>query len=76
MLECALRSKAYIASYAAFGDLKRTRNALPIESGQHWSHGTAEAAIDWALRFLVCSGAVVREWVSDRRCFARAFLEN
>jgi len=55
-----------LRDYADFGDPGSTRNALLVECGQHWSRRTAEVAIEVALRFLACSGAVAREWVETR----------
>ena len=55
-----------LRDYAAFGDPESHRNALLIECGQHWAHGTARVAIEVALRFLACSGAVAREWAGAR----------
>ena len=55
-----------LRDYAEFGDSESTRNALLVECGQHWSHGTAQVATEVALRFLACSGAVAREWVEAR----------
>ena len=39
---------------------------LLVECGQHWARGTAGVAIEVALRFLACSGAVARDWVESR----------
>ena len=55
-----------LRDYAAFGDPGSHRNALLVECGQHWARATAEVAIEVALRFLACSGAVAREWVETR----------
>ena len=55
-----------LRDYAEFGDSESTRNALLVECGQHWSHGTAQVATEVALRFLACAGAVAREWVEAR----------
>ena len=55
-----------LRDYAAFGDPESTRNALLVECGQHWLRGTARVAIEVALRFLACSGAVARKWVDAR----------
>lgn len=55
-----------LRDYAAFGDPDSHRNALLVECGQHWARATAEVAIEVALRFLACSGAVAREWVETR----------
>ena len=55
-----------LRDYARFGDPQSTRNALLVECGQHWAHGTERVAIDVALRFLACTGVVAREWVDAR----------
>ncbi len=56
-----------LRDYARFGDPgSSTRNALLVECGQHWSHGTERVAIDVALRFLACTGVVAPEWVHAR----------
>ena len=55
-----------LRDYAAFGAPESTRNALLVECGQHWAQATAEVAIEVALKFLACSGAVAREWVDAR----------
>ena len=52
--------------YARFGDPQSTCNALLVECGQHWTHGTERVAVDVALRFLACTGAVAQEWVDAR----------
>ncbi len=52
--------------YAAFGDPGSARNALLAECGQHWSRETGRVAVEVALRFLACTGAVAREWVDER----------
>ena len=52
--------------YAAFGDPDREHNALLIECGQHWTSGTARVAVEVALRFLACTGAVAPEWAEAR----------
>ena len=52
--------------YAAFGDPDSARNALLVECGQHWSHETGQVAVEVALRFLACTGAVAREWIDAR----------
>ena len=55
-----------LRDYARFGDPQSTRNALLVECGQHWAHGTERVAVDVALRFLACTGAVAQEWVDAR----------
>ena len=55
-----------LRDYGGFGDPDNRRNALLVECGQHWSRGTAQVAIEAALRFLKCTGAVAREWIEER----------
>jgi predicted deacylase len=44
--------------YAGFGDPKSAKNALLIETGQHWRASSVVVAKDVAARFLVETGAV------------------
>lgn len=55
-----------LRDYAAFGDSESHRNALLVECGQHWACGTVRVAVEVALRFLACSGAVARDWAEAR----------
>ena len=55
-----------LRDYGEFGDSESTRNALLVECGQHWTRGTERVALDVALRFLACTGAVAQEWVDAR----------
>ena len=52
--------------YAGFCDPAGARNALLVECGQHWLRETGHVAVEVALRFLACTGAVAREWVDER----------
>ena len=61
-----------LRDYGPFGDPDSRGNALLVECGQHWAQDTAQVAIDVALRFLECSGAVAREWIEQRRAPAAA----
>ena len=44
--------------YAAFGDPASTRNALLIETGQHFSRLSQDVAMDAACRFLIATGVL------------------
>ncbi len=44
--------------YGAFGDPKSAKNALLIESGQHWRASSVTVAKDVTARFLAASGVV------------------
>jgi predicted deacylase len=50
----------------AFNDPRSSKAAVLIECGQHWETSAAEVAIDTALRFLKCSGAVDNAWADTR----------
>lgn len=52
--------------YEAFADPASPRNALLVECGQHWARGTAEVAIDVALRFLACLEVLDPGFVAER----------
>lgn len=47
-----------LRDYEGFGDAASTRNALLIETGQHFSWRSREVALDTAARFLVTTGTV------------------
>ncbi len=49
-----------------FNDPKSAKAAVLIECGQHWEALATEVAIDAALRFLRCSGAVDESWADAR----------
>ena len=55
-----------LRDYAEFGDSGSARNALLVECGQHWARGTERVAIEIALRFLACTGALARAWAESR----------
>ena len=55
-----------LRDYGRFGDPGDRANALLVECGQHWAMDSAQVAIEVALRFLRCSGAVAREWIEER----------
>ena len=44
--------------YAGFGDAHSAKNALLIETGQHFSARSRDVALDAACRFLIVTGAV------------------
>lgn len=44
--------------YGGFGDPASTKNALLIESGQHFSRRSTEVAMDSACRFLIATGVM------------------
>jgi predicted deacylase len=50
----------------AFDDPASPRSAVLIECGQHWEKGSAQVAIDTALRFLKVTGAVEGAWAEAR----------
>ncbi len=52
--------------YGAFGDPKSAKNALLIECGQHWEKNSVDVAKETALRFLLATGAVARDWIEPR----------
>ena len=56
-----------LRDYGDFADPESDRNALLVECGQHWSRRTARVAVEVALRFLACTGAVAREWIERRQ---------
>ena len=47
--------------YAGFGDAHSAKNALLIETGQHFSARSRDVALDAACRFLIVTGAVRAE---------------
>ena len=49
--------------YAGFGDPASAKNALLIECGQHWEKMSEPVAKQTALRFLLATGAVARDWI-------------
>ena len=53
-----------LRDYGDFGNPESSRNALLVETGQHFSRKGQEVAIDTACRFLLHSGVVSEEAVS------------
>jgi hypothetical protein len=47
-----------LREYGGFGDPYSTKNALLIETGQHFSLQSQKVALDVAARFLIATGAV------------------
>lgn len=54
-----------LRDYQGFNDPASARNALLIETGQHFSRRSREVALDTAARFLVTTGTVRREDVAE-----------
>jgi predicted deacylase len=54
-----------LRDYQGFDDPASARNALLIETGQHFSRRSAEVALDTAARFLLTTGTVRREDVAE-----------
>lgn len=52
--------------YGGFGDPKSAKNALLVECGQHWEKMSEPVAKQTALRFLLATGAVARDWIEPR----------
>jgi predicted deacylase len=52
--------------YGGFGDAASPRNALLVECGQHWERRSEAVAKETALRFLLATGAVARDWIEAR----------
>ncbi|MFQ5971502.1 MAG: M14 family metallopeptidase [Alphaproteobacteria bacterium] len=52
------REGTRMRDYGCFGDPDHPRNALLVECGQHWTHTTAEVALEVTLRFLGHLGVV------------------
>ncbi|MBI3504706.1 MAG: succinylglutamate desuccinylase/aspartoacylase family protein [Proteobacteria bacterium] len=57
--------------YGAFGEPASPKNALLVECGQHWEAKSNDVAKETALRFLLATGAVPRDWVEARLPAAR-----
>lgn len=51
--------------YGGFDDAASKKNALLIETGQHFSKRSERVALDTAARFLICTGAVMESDVAD-----------
>jgi len=54
-----------LRDYEGFNDPSSARNALLIETGQHFSRRSRQVALDTAARFLVTTGTVSREDVLE-----------
>lgn len=54
-----------LRDYEGFGDAASRRNALLIETGQHFSRRSREVALDTAARFLVTTGTVREQDVAE-----------
>ncbi len=52
--------------YGAFADPASPKNALLIECGQHWETDSVDVAKETALRFLLATGCVARDWIETR----------
>ncbi len=52
--------------YGAFADPTSPKNALLIECGQHWEENSVDVAKETALRFLLATGAVAKDWIEAR----------
>jgi predicted deacylase len=65
--------------YAGFGDEASPKNALLIETGQHFSKRSERVALDIAARFLITTGAVleadVQALLSPQEPVAQRFLQ-
>ena len=68
-----------LRDYEGFNDPSSTRNALLIETGQHFSRRSRQVALDTAARFLVTTGTVshedVAEFISAQAAQPQRFLE-
>ena len=65
--------------YGGFDDAGSKKNALLIETGQHFSRLSEQVALDIAARFLICTGTVlesdVQGFLSQERAAAQRFLQ-
>ena len=50
--------------YGGFGDPGSSKTALLVECGQHWERRSAQVATDVMLRFLIATGAMIRDDVA------------
>lgn len=68
-----------LRDYEGFNDPSSARNALLIETGQHFSRRSRQVALDTAARFLVTTGTVshedVAEFISMEALQPQRFLE-
>ena len=55
-----------LRDYAAFGQAESARNALLVECGQHWEADAPKVAIETALRFLLHTGTITRDFAAPR----------
>lgn len=65
--------------YGDFDDAASKKNALLIETGQHFSRLSEQVALDIAARFLICTGAVlesdVEGFLSQKHPAVQRFLQ-
>jgi hypothetical protein len=54
-----------LRDYGGFGDPASPKNALLIETGQHWEYGALAVARDYCMRFLLSCGAIDAGQVPD-----------
>jgi hypothetical protein len=62
--------------YAAFADPASPKNALLVECGQHWERASTDVARETALRFLLATGAVAREWIAPHLPAAKPAVQR
>lgn len=54
-----------LRDYGGFGDPASPKNALLIETGQHWEHGALAVARDYCMRYLLLCGNIDPGQVPD-----------
>jgi len=54
-----------LRDYGGFGDPASPKNALLIETGQHWEHGALAVAMDYCMRFLLLCEAIDADQAPD-----------
>ena len=68
-----------LRDYGDFGDLHSDRNALLIETGQHFSLASQNVAMDTTCRFLIDSGVVtlnqVQIFLTEKKPTRQCFIE-
>jgi len=68
-----------LRDYEGFNDPASPKNALLIETGQHFSRRSREVALDTAARFLLTTGTVrredVAEFIREQEVLPQRFLE-
>lgn len=68
-----------LRDYEGFNDPASPKNALLIETGQHFSRRSREVALDTAARFLLTTGTVrredVAEFIREQEVVPQRFLE-